>query len=112
MRWLYQRSILYLSFWLAAEVMCESVWCSAETPTQVWRTWLKLRDHCSEATRVRLQASAETASEVWIPSNSGKLSLALRSMPMRAGVPLQLFIAPGMTGVFSRFSMADSPVTC
>ena len=46
----------------ASFALCEVVWCASLWPTQLCRIWLKPRDHCSEAMRVRSEASAATVS--------------------------------------------------
>ena len=94
--------------------MCDSVWCSAFTPTQVWRTWLNDRDHC----RVRhARAIAGQRRHRQRVLDAQQLGVALVGLEVdaraRRRAPHVAMPAPaGFIGLFRRFSIDDSPSTC
>ena len=68
-RWQYQPWILASTAFSPS--LCEMVWWSSLAPTQLWRIWLKPREYCSEAIRVRSEARAATTSRFMIGMSFG-----------------------------------------
>src|SRR3954447_17045084 len=99
---------------LLASLLCEMVWWSELTPTQVWRMGLNERDHWTEAIRVRSQASAATAIRFWMSRMAGKFALSASAAGLSnialdmSGALQPATAAPGSSGVCSRFSMLDT----
>ena len=102
---------------LAPSVWCEMVWWSVVTPTQVCWMGLNERDHCTEAMRVRSQASAATAIRFCTSRMAGKLALSVRAVPENmalemSGARQPAPAAPGVKGWFRRFSMLEMLSRC
>src|SRR3954447_21054455 len=105
---------------LLASLLCEMVWWSELTPTQVWRIGLNERDHCTEAMRVRSQASAATAIRFWMSRMAGKFALSASAAGEEkfalemsgARQPAAATVLDGSTGMFSRFSIAEMLSRC